>query len=80
MEKLTRAVLEEDQKDQRNFPTAEVLKARPKLLAAMALLATIMLFRHPAALNGATGCFAFGEKKDNNRRPEESKRGRFNLL
>ncbi|SFF42993.1 hypothetical protein SAMN04487969_1388 [Paenibacillus algorifonticola] len=59
MEKLTRAVLEEEQKDQRNFPTAEVLKARPKLLAAMALLATIMLFRHPAALNGAAGCFSF---------------------
>ncbi|KQO14141.1 hypothetical protein [Paenibacillus sp. Leaf72] len=59
MEKLTRAVLEEEQKDQRNFPTAEVLKARPKLLAAMALLATVMLFRHPAALNGAAGCFSF---------------------
>lgn len=66
MEKLTRAVLEEDQKDQRNYPTAEVLKARPKLLAAMALLATVMLFRHPAALNGAAGCFSFrGEEGQN---------------
>ncbi|WP_338553827.1 hypothetical protein [Paenibacillus sp. KS-LC4] len=65
MEKLTRAVLEEDRKDQRNFPTAEVLKARPKMIAAMTLLATVMLFRHPAALNGAAGCFTFrGEGKN----------------
>lgn len=80
MEKLTRAVLEEEQKDQRNFPTAEVLKARPKLLAAVALLATVMLFRHPGALNGAAGCFSFGKKKGRKRRLAEGKRARFNLI
>ncbi|EFM10906.1 cobalt ABC transporter, ATPase subunit [Paenibacillus curdlanolyticus YK9] len=46
--------------EQMTPPEKSAGRATKRLLAVLGLLATMMFFRHPAALMGAAGCFLFG--------------------
>jgi hypothetical protein len=63
---MTTADMNKKSFEQESVETAasSIPKSRSKLLMVLGIIATVMFFRHPAALSGAAGCFLFkGQKR-----------------